>query len=233
MQEPEVKERKPNSGLGNLALLIGAVLLLSVVFLFCPGMLIAAFLRSWFTSWDVAQMWTFGIAISVAIWVGMYSISRDWRKTGIRYVVLCFFVSAIFVISHFGFRTHFTNDAIAYYFPKLADPYEDTATQDAQQTAPTARVNISTPAPINFSSPSPQPAITYRIAGLRAGDHLNVRQGPGSNYPTVTKLAAGEQGITLVAERVTNGTTVWQRVSGNGFQGWVNAEFLSPEVTSR
>jgi len=71
--------------------------------------------------------------------------------------------------------------------------------------------------------------VKFRVSGIADAGTLNLRAGPGSNFQLVTALGAREQGITLLDGRVKNGATTWQHVSVNGYQGWVNADYLSQE----
>src|SRR5439155_11726483 len=71
------------------------------------------------------------------------------------------------------------------------------------------------------STVTPSPSImravpvlqTYRVANITGRDRLNVRQGPGSNYPVVARIAPGVGGILLLPGRIANGATFWQEIS--------------------
>jgi hypothetical protein len=67
---------------------------------------------------------------------------------------------------------------------------------------------------------------TYRVTGVPDGDFLNMRQGPGANYPIVLRLQSGVDGIALLGQPVINGTTRWQQIVAREKSGWVNADFL-------
>jgi hypothetical protein len=74
---------------------------------------------------------------------------------------------------------------------------------------------------------------TYRVVGLpKNTPFLNVRKGPGSEFPIVGALPPNAGGITLGPKRVTNGWTVWQEITGGGYTGWVNAQYLQPEPST-
>jgi hypothetical protein len=82
-----------------------------------------------------------------------------------------------------------------------------------------------------MSPPSSTAKVTYRVAGLpKNTPFLNVREGPGSDYPIVGTLSPDARGITFGAKRVTNGWTVWQEISGGGYDGWVNVQYLVAEA---
>jgi hypothetical protein len=75
--------------------------------------------------------------------------------------------------------------------------------------------------------------VTYRVVGLpKSTPFLNVRQGPGSEFAIVGTLPPNSGGVTLGPKRVTNGWTVWQEITGGGFTGWVNAQYLQPEPST-
>jgi hypothetical protein len=80
---------------------------------------------------------------------------------------------------------------------------------------------------------APPTSVTYRVVNIKAGDVLNLRAGPGSNYPVVAVIPAETRGITLVDRRVANGTTMWQEVSVYGYTGWVNEVYLEVEPEIR
>ena len=101
------------------------------------------------------------------------------------------------------------------------------------------------PAPVVIEQPKPTPLesdsqslrpdaslsttkATYRISGLSAGDFLNMRQGPGINYPIVQRLQNGVDGVTLIGNPTGSGKKRWQKIKSRGVVGWVNAEYLAP-----
>jgi hypothetical protein len=72
------------------------------------------------------------------------------------------------------------------------------------------------------------PAVSYRVINLKTGDVLNLRGGPGSQYPVIAVIPTGADGITLGNGRIPNGTTMWQKVFAAGYTGWVNADYIEP-----
>jgi len=75
---------------------------------------------------------------------------------------------------------------------------------------------------------------TYRVSGLpKTNPFLNIREGPSSDSPIVGALASNARGITLGPRRVTNGWTVWQEITGGGYTGWVNSQYLVAETPGR
>jgi Predicted periplasmic protein len=73
------------------------------------------------------------------------------------------------------------------------------------------------------------PAVTYRVVKT----DLNLRAGPGANYPVLAKLPVGTRGITPRNGRTVNGPTMWQEVSVNGYTGWVNEIYIEAEPEIR
>jgi hypothetical protein len=91
--------------------------------------------------------------------------------------------------------------------------------------------------PESYSTPwavatqPPAPALpTFRVVNVPEGDSLNLRQGPGSNYPVVATIPAGFRGITLSTQRYTNGTTIWRQISAGGYNGYVNETYLEADT---
>jgi len=96
------------------------------------------------------------------------------------------------------------------------------------------RQQVPTPTPItaeiNRSSSAP---VTYRVEGLpKNSPFLNIREGPGSDYPIVVSLPRLARGITFGTRRVTNGGTIWQEITAAGYTGWANAQYLAAETPS-
>lgn len=91
-------------------------------------------------------------------------------------------------------------------------------------------VSASTPLPTIAPavSPASESITTYRVVGVPSGDFLNLRTGPGQNYPIVQRLQNGLDGITLMGGPVNNGGTIWQKVDSRGTQGWAVLSFLAP-----
>ena len=122
----EQTQTRQSSGVGELLAIVVLILIAGfvawAVFIFSPGMVLAAVFKSWFScSWDTSQLWTFGITISVAVWFGFYIGARDFRTGFVRYLVLCGIILGGFAFSHFGLKSKFTDDAILWYFPQSAD----------------------------------------------------------------------------------------------------------------
>jgi hypothetical protein len=106
------------------------------------------------------------------------------------------------------------------------------------------------PAPVVIEQPKPTPLesdsqslrpdaslsttkATYRIAGLSAGDFLNMRQGPGINYPVIQRLENGVDGVTLIGNPTGSGKKKWQKIKSRGVVGWVNADYLTSSSDSQ
>ena len=93
--------------------------------------------------------------------------------------------------------------------------------------------------------PIPEPQVAgaiYRVSGLREGDTLNVRSGPGSGFSVVTQLHPGVR-VTVTGDGVANEADWWLPciLSGQAAdpaagvskpwtaKGWVNSAFLEEE----
>jgi uncharacterized protein YgiM (DUF1202 family) len=68
--------------------------------------------------------------------------------------------------------------------------------------------------------------LTNRTMIVKVSD-LNLRTGPGTNYPVIKRLAKGSRVIYLNEYRNVNGA-IWAKVRGNGNDGWVDRNHLSP-----
>ena len=81
-------------------------------------------------------------------------------------------------------------------------------------------------------SPRPGPSSTPNAKRdkhrVKVPGFLNMRQGPGISFPVVQRLQNGVDGVTLIGNPVTNGSTRWQKIESRGVVGWVNADYLVP-----
>ena len=73
--------------------------------------------------------------------------------------------------------------------------------------------NVTRPVPVSVptAQPVPEPRqeyVAYRVAGLLAGDTLNIRAGPGVIYPTVIALEDGVE-FTVIGAAKMNGSDAW------------------------
>lgn len=63
---------------------------------------------------------------------------------------------------------------------------------------------------------------TYKVVKVAAWDKLNMRSGPGTAFPVITKLAPGEGCIIKTGERYGS----WVRVNYADVSGWVHGRYL-------
>ena len=224
-QQPRTTNANKDSTAGIALILFAFVAIL----LLTPGMSVVGALRTWLSaSWDTGQMWMFAVVMSALIWTGLFAISRKWRKASIQYLLLCAAIVVLFGFAHFPMNFDFPAETVARFFPALVKGADAGDGHSVAILGASHSAILSRPAePSPVVAPEP---ITYRVSGVREGDYLNVRQGPGSNYPTVTRLRMDTGGIILGTGRVANGTTVWQQISVNGMSGWVNSDFISAET---
>ncbi|HSH81933.1 MAG TPA: SH3 domain-containing protein [Herpetosiphonaceae bacterium] len=94
------------------------------------------------------------------------------------------------------------------------------AETDAARTAVAAR---TTPAS-NTAMSAGEPYVVATVGGTR----LNVRDGPGANYPEVGKLTNGTV-VRVVEGPVTGGQFRWARIEGPGVSGWCVFDALRPQ----
>ena len=75
---------------------------------------------------------------------------------------------------------------------------------------------------------------TYRITGVENWDVLNMRSGPGTNYPIVVAIPPDGSGVTVHSCRQVSGFAAkWCRTTWQGFSGWASACCLVGERTGR
>jgi len=86
----------------------------------------------------------------------------------------------------------------------------------------TVAMSLATPTPVATNTPVPTP--TPESSRLVSTQNTNVREGPGTNYPVVTQLKAGQP--YLIFGKNDAGTW-WQIDIGNGNKGWVFAELTT------
>lgn len=85
-------------------------------------------------------------------------------------------------------------------------------------TAPTAAAATTTAQPAATATPGPSLPVRANVAA-------NVRGGPGTTFPIVTTLTAGQE-LQATARNID---ATWLRITGNGVNGWVSADIV--EVT--
>jgi S1-C subfamily serine protease len=72
----------------------------------------------------------------------------------------------------------------------------------------------------------------YMVSGIKAGDSLGVRQGPGINTPVANRLPNGFAEIQILGAPVTNGKTAWIHIRFDSGDGWVPAKYLVPQQSA-
>ncbi|WP_322801745.1 SH3 domain-containing protein [Thermoflexus sp.] len=101
-------------------------------------------------------------------------------------------------------------------------PSTPTASPVPPQQAPTPTF---TPAPPTLQGP-------FTVVLVPPTDQLNVRAGPGPDQPILTTLPPNASGLFLTGKEETVAGARWVEVRlPDGRIGWVNAMFLTPEVS--
>lgn len=103
--------------------------------------------------------------------------------------------------------------------------------EHARKEAATATLHsVSTPWPTEptatLEPTTPPIPVMCRVVNVRMDDYLNVRQGPGSDYPIVARLPPSFADIQREERRYANGETIWQEISIAGQRGYVNEIYL-------
>ena len=112
--------------------------------------------------------------------------------------------------------------------PQAAPAPINPASAVIEQPNPTPLKPVSQSVPQDASLPKAK--ATYRVSGVRAGDFLNMRKGPGVRYSVIQRLQNGVDGITLIGEPVARGSKRWQKINSRGVVGWVSADYLTPSM---
>ena len=86
----------------------------------------------------------------------------------------------------------------------------------------------------SFKEKTPTPASethgeTYHVSGVKPSDRLYVRKRPEAESPSDGWLAHNTNQIVITGEAVLNGITVWVPIKIDGYEGWVNRAYLTPD----
>jgi|GEM_PF-6247260 len=115
------------------------------------------------------------------------------------------------------------------------------AERDSPPASPPTGGSDSPQAPVASATPvaridqpatfQPRPAASPPSETLYfiLGTDLNVRTGPGANFPITVKLPGGFEGIRVIGASVMNDTTEWVPIAFGTQSGWVARRFLSPQ----
>jgi uncharacterized caspase-like protein/uncharacterized protein YraI len=99
---------------------------------------------------------------------------------------------------------------------------------DASGRTPGGAFASTDPAPV------PRSGESYRVVDVAGNDFLNMRSGPGTNYPVVVPIPPSASGVSVQACRTVQGyRTKWCEASWQGYTGWASACCLIGERTGR
>lgn len=114
-----------------------------------------------------------------------------------------------------------------------------TTTTTATPTGPTATLPEVTPTTIPATLQidddwdgeliefGPRNGDALMVVGVRYNDVLNVREGPGVEFPSVTTLAPDATGFSALGMTWLNTDSAWLGIDIDGVQGWASFAFLS------
>ncbi len=88
-------------------------------------------------------------------------------------------------------------------------------------------MKTATQAPAVVARPHP-----WAVVLVRADDVLNQRSAPRADAALVQALAPNTRGIRASGATETVGRATWRQITHDGKQGWVNAAFLTEDVTA-
>ena len=114
------------------------------------------------------------------------------------------------------------------YFETTTPPLADPASQANNQLAGFTVTEVQEepkPRNLRIDEPTSSPAapVFFTVVGVQ---EINVRSGPGMNYPTIAKLRNGTSGIQVLGNPVMNEKTEWVRVHFGELQGWMCNKYL-------
>ena len=113
--------------------------------------------------------------------------------------------------------------------PKPTTPPPTPTPRPRDNNKPPVQPPTSTPTTPGESAPAPV-AATSTLTGVISATTLNVRQGPGGAFPVLGRLPNGTV-VTVVARNADN---TWLNICclpDGATQGWVSAQFVTPNYT--
>ena len=112
---------------------------------------------------------------------------------------------------------------------QVAAPKQQRKVKSVSVARDAPAVRKSAAAPVR-SVDTPRPVqISFRVAGVVAGDTLNVRKGPSEYHPTVGRIPASGRGVEIVGACLD----VWCPIRHGRLNGWVNRYYLAEDVSLR
>ena len=112
----------------------------------------------------------------------------------------------------------------------------DPTTTTTATTPPETTTTTAAPAPTTTAAPITEDAsLTDRfwsVVLVDGDDVLNVRTGPGVEFPKLTSFPAAHTGIVLTGMKAQVGGSTWVEVETEDAHGWVNKFFLTEEWTT-
>jgi hypothetical protein len=70
----------------------------------------------------------------------------------------------------------------------------------------------------------------YRVAGVHSWDALNVRTGPGVEYPIAGEIPFDGKDVAITGVAIGVGSSRWVPVRYREVTGWVNMKYIQPQV---
>ncbi len=111
--------------------------------------------------------------------------------------------------------------------PATSGTQTPTGTITSTVTGTPSLTSTPVPAPTGTGTPTPAPTATPGPATATANTAVNVRTGPGTNYPVIGTLLAGQSaGITGVSP-----DGAWWQINFAGGAGWVSSFFVIAQNT--
>ncbi len=109
---------------------------------------------------------------------------------------------------------------------RAGEPAPSTVPADTAETTSTTQPAGGQPLPGERVDIFPYAGARLAVVGVAAGDTLNVRAGPGTDYPVVFTLEPLAHDIRATGHNRTVGEGTWAEVDARGRSGWANVRFL-------
>jgi hypothetical protein len=104
----------------------------------------------------------------------------------------------------------------------------------ATALAPTQAVPTAQPTTTQPPAPTPSQARTYAVILVEGGDVLNIRSAAGAGSAVVGQFPANAINVQSTGASAVSGGNLWLQVSNpSGGAGWVNAYYLTEQVSAQ
>ena len=91
--------------------------LVAILFVAVPGMMVLAIAKDYaMPQLELSQLWTFALLFDIAMLSILFLIIKNFLRSFMAYLIICILISAICLVSAFGFKATWPNKYASYYF---------------------------------------------------------------------------------------------------------------------